>query len=142
MIQRVQTLWMLAALISQVVLAFLPFASGPGYSYSAWSLLGQGQVLPGARTLLTAFGMGLLMPLMALFLYKKRKVQSRVLVYAMVSQGLFAIFAWTRALGMEGLNLSGSGGLFWPVISMVCLSLAIRGVMKDEALVRGMDRIR
>jgi hypothetical protein len=43
---------------------------------------------------------------------------------------------------MEGLELSRCAGLFWPIISIVCLSLAIRGVMKDEALVRGMDRIR
>ncbi|MFZ9699987.1 MAG: DUF4293 domain-containing protein [Flavobacteriales bacterium] len=142
MIQRVQTLWMLGAMLSQIILAFLPFAAGQDWSYSAWSLLNGGTGLPGAATLLTAYGMGLIMPFMAIFLYKKRKVQARVLVYGLVSQGLFGIFAWTRALGMEGLELSRCAGLFWPIISIVCLSLAIRGVMKDEALVRSMDRIR
>ena len=61
-----------------------------------------------------------------------------------------AVFCWRMSVGIAALEpyqeVQRVFTLGWasimPVISIILLSLALRGIAKDEALVRSLDRIR
>lgn len=99
-----------------------------------------------ALTITTALA-GLL-PLVAVFLYKNRPFQIRlgriaiVLMATIVAQNIINtedIYKQLQALQFEK---NYSIGFILPVISIILTALGIRGVRKDEALVKSMDRIR
>ncbi len=86
--------------------------------------------------------------LVALFLYKNRSVQMRlariniVLIGTIIAQSVLIsedIYKQIAALGYEkGYFI----GFVLPVIAIILTALALRGVKKDEDLVKSMDRIR
>ena len=86
-----------------------------------------------------------IMPIFTIFGYKNRKVQMRktklallliVLYYAALA---FHTYAYASATGLTPAFAAGS---LLPLLSFVCLWLALRAIRKDEALVRAADRIR
>jgi hypothetical protein len=87
-----------------------------------------------------------LVPLVTIFLYKKRLVQIRLLaaetVLLLGSAGMLGYYVWLyRRIAEDTLT---SAYLFWGYIVLALLAniLAIRGVWRDEKLVRSADRIR
>ncbi len=89
-----------------------------------------------------------LVPLAAIFLYKNRRLQIRLgwvaLIISCVALALLAIQYIDIALKAPGneAEIVPGAGLFIPIVGIIFLILAIRGVKKDEALVRSADRIR
>lgn len=150
MIQRIQTLYLLAIVILGITLCFQPVLQFVSPEEAAelqvyeLSALG-GAPLPGVWGLLLTT---LLIPLLALidiFLYKKRVLQARLNIFtAMLCLGYYgvlAIYVWQAklALGTDWHILP------WAAIPLVCLVLtlmATRRILKDEALVRAADRLR
>lgn len=150
MIQRIQTLYLLAIVILGITLCFQPVLQFVSPEEAAelqvyeLSALG-GAPLPGVWGLLLAT---LLIPVLALvdiFLYKKRVLQARLNIFtAMLCLGYYgvlAIYVWQAklALGTDWHILP------WAAIPLVCLVLtlmATRRILKDEALVRAADRLR
>ena len=150
MIQRIQTLYLLAIVILGVTLCFQPVLQFVSPEEAAelqvyeLSALG-GAPLPGVWGLLLAT---LLIPVLALvdiFLYKKRVLQARLNIFtAMLCLGYYgvlAIYVWQAklALGTDWHILP------WAAIPLVCFVLtlmATRRILKDEALVRAADRLR
>ena len=145
MIQRIQTLYLLAVVILGITLCFQPvlqFVSAEDaaelqvYELSA---LG-GAPLPGIWGLLLTTVLIPVLALVDIFLYKKRLVQARLNIFtAMLCLGYYgvlAIYVWQAklALGVDWHVLP------WASIPLVCLVLtlmATRRILKDEALVRG-----
>ncbi|MDR1526611.1 MAG: DUF4293 domain-containing protein [Dysgonamonadaceae bacterium] len=79
-------------------------------------------------------GLTVLWALVVIFLYKRRPLQIK---------GCWGIFLLQVALAgtvviATGRNLS----VFFPLISLVLIVLAIRAIQKDEKLVRSLDRLR
>ena len=150
MIQRIQTLYLLAVVILGITLCFQPvlqFVSAEDaaelqvYELSA---LG-GAPLPGIWGLLLTTVLIPVLALVDIFLYKKRLVQARLNIFtAMLCLGYYgvlAIYVWQAklALGVDWHVLP------WASIPLVCLVLtlmATRRILKDEALVRAADRLR
>ncbi len=150
MIQRIQTLYLLAIVILGVTLCFQPVLQFVSPEEAAelqvyeLSALG-GAPLPGVWGLMLAT---LLIPVLALvdiFLYKKRILQARLNIFtAMLCLGYYgvlAIYVWQAklALGTDWHLLP------WAAIPLVCFVLtlmATRRILKDEALVRAADRLR
>lgn len=150
MIQRIQTLYLLAIVILGVTLCFQPVLQFVSPEEAAelqvyeLSALG-GAPLQGVWGLLLAT---LLIPVLALvdiFLYKKRVLQARLNIFtAMLCLGYYgvlAIYVWQAklALGTDWHILP------WAAIPLVCFVLtlmATRRILKDEALVRAADRLR
>jgi glucan phosphoethanolaminetransferase (alkaline phosphatase superfamily) len=90
----------------------------------------------------------ILMPLIAIFLFKKRKLQLRIGSSAMLS---YTIFVFVLAASVnESMKLApetGSQGNYnWglalPFVGVILLFLANRAIKKDEALIRSADRLR
>lgn len=150
MIQRIQTLYLLAVVALGVALIWLPvlqFVTPEGAAeLQVWELSALGGApLQGlwGLTLTTV-----LIPLLALidiFLYKKRLVQARLNIFTVMLclgyYGVLAIYVWLAkmSLGVEWHILPWAS---FPLVCLVLTMMATRRILKDEALVRAADRIR
>jgi hypothetical protein len=94
-------------------------------------------------------GVAALLPLVTLFLYRKRVVQVRLLATEFVlllgSIGMMAMYVW-RVYSDVLVDMSSNFYFsFWPLLIVLALLtnfFAIKGVLRDEILVRSADRIR
>lgn len=134
MIQRIQSLYFLLAGLSSLVLSFFVslYAGNEGPI-----------MLVDEPVFVTFFILTGISSLGALFSFKKRQTQvvlgRLAIILNFVVLGLMLYFwfdhyeASAKSLGL---------GVFLPLIQVILLILANRGVMKDEAMVRAADRFR
>ena len=150
MIQRIQTLYLLAVVALGIALIWLPVvqlvtpedaAELQVYELSA---LG-GAPIQGVWGLLVTT---ILIPLLALidiFLYRKRILQARLNIFTVMLclgwYGVLAIYIWLAKVSL-GLEWHIMPSACIPLICMVLTLMATRRILKDEALVRAADRIR
>ena len=136
MIQRIQTLYLLVA--GTLLVLFAVFAdawSAPIAADLAW--LGTAGLVLAAVAAAIAFA--------AAVLYKDRARQRRIIQAAQVVDLLVVAVAVAGLFLREGDAPLATGGILLalaPVLAYVVLRLAQRGVDKDIALVRSMDRLR
>jgi len=94
-----------------------------------------------------------LLALVCVFLYKNRVRQMRLVAVAFLLNVVyvFLLFFWavdaygkTVLQAMQGADLEVTWfvGAYAPIVSLVLLVLAHRGIKKDEARVRAADRLR
>ena len=150
MIQRIQTLYLLAVVALGIALIFLPVlqlvtpeeaAELQIYELSAIG----GAPLQGLWGLLLTTTLIPALALVDIFLYKKRILQARLNIFLTMLclgyYGVLAIYVWQAklALGVEWHILPWAS---FPLICMVLTLMATRRILKDEALVRAADRSR
>lgn len=93
------------------------------------------------------------LPLVNIFLYKKRKVQLRVLIYTIVLNVLYyGLFFWECSRLKGDVAALSQGGvvdvhynimmLVMPAVSIFALIMAARGVIFDIALLKSLERLR
>jgi hypothetical protein len=151
MIQRKQTLFLLAALILTIVCLCLPVGSvepkGMGISPVIYNL--------GIKGTDSAFTFGncpmfiLLLitcpiAIAAIFLYHKRKLQAKLCVWNIVLNVVWYAyfgFCWYSQLADMG-TFHPTMMLAFPLISVILYVMARKGIIHDEKLVRAADRIR
>ncbi len=149
MIQRVQTLYLLAVVALGIALIWLPVVQlvtpeGTDLQVYELSALG-GAPLQGLWGLLVTTALIPLLALVDIFLYKKRILQARLNIFlAMLCLGYYgvlAIYIWQAklALGVDWHILPWAS---FPLVCFVLTLMATRRILKDEALVRAADRIR
>jgi hypothetical protein len=83
--------------------------------------------------------------ILTLFFYKKRKLQINLCYLTLFSILLFYVFLfmYTYVPGERyALNITFVVGVVLPLVASVFGILAIRGIKKDEKLVRSLDRLR
>lgn len=161
MIQRIQTLYLLAIVVLGITLCFMPVlqlvtpedaaelhvyqlcAGGLGeitneqcqpvvYLHGLWGLLVTTLFIP-------------LLALVDIFLYNKRILQARLNIFlAMLCLGYYGVLALYVWLAKLSMNVDWHI-MPWASVPLVCFVLtlmATRAILKDEALVRAADRIR
>jgi hypothetical protein len=150
MIQRIQTLYLLAVVALGIALIFMPVLQLVSPETAAELQVYELSALGGAP-LQGLWGLALataLIPLLALvdiFLYKKRLLQARLNIFLALLclgyYGVLAIYIWQAklALGVEWHILPWAS---FPLVCFVLTLMATRRILKDEALVRAADRIR
>lgn len=157
MIQRIQSIWLLLAAIATCLLFFFPVATC--HSDTIWYdfyIYGLNTPPTGVEVLYKDFLkyvmivtvlVTALTPLATIFLYKNRPRQiylSRLAILLNVVL-LIAFFvlsdSFATATGCPSFRY-GYVALCMPVLSIVFLFLAMRGIKKDERLIRSADRIR
>lgn len=150
MIQRIQTLYLLAVVILGIALIWLPVVQlvspADAQELQVWELTALGGApLQGLWGMLVAT---LLIPVLALvdiFLYNKRILQARLNIFTVMLclgwYGVLAIYIWLAKVSM-GLEWHIMPSACIPLICMVLTLMATRRILKDEALVRAADRIR
>ncbi len=139
MIQRIQTIWLvLAAAASFLTLKF---------SFYSGNKIGVDQ-MPKFTSLVASSNIGLLIltvavgvaALIAVFLYKNRKLQLRITLAAMLLSLLNILLYYNQTLhfAVGKYDLTALVALAIPV----CLLLAARGIYTDQKLVKSLDRLR
>ena len=160
MIQRVQTIYMLASVIAILTMHFFWLASfaipEATFELNSLGLVCQTKGFETDRMVWELFIVLLLMvalPLINIFLYKNRKLQLRVLIYTIILNLLYyGLFFWEcYRLRGEVAALSQGGVadvhynimmLVMPAVSIFALIMAARGVIFDIALIKSLERLR
>jgi hypothetical protein len=147
MLQRIQSVYLLLSIALLGLLLWLPIAEltsgGEIYSFTVNGIFrGNEKIVDGI--LLVCFTLAiLLLHLIVLFSYKKRIRQIRILVFTMVLlAGLFGLFFWYTRILIPDTTASFKVSAAFPVVAIILDYLAIRGIGKDEALIRSLNRIR
>lgn len=154
MIQRIQTLYLLGALILIVLCFFLPVAdiSLPGGDLFTFNLTGY-HIVQGITTNSTQQNTPLLFTglfictlyLTTIFLYKNRIIQMRFCIYNIILPIILTIYFIYVLLSIKK-NLNAAIyyqiGIIFPIISTILTIMAFRAIKKDEKLVKSYDRLR
>ena len=152
MIQRIQTLFLLAASALLAAMLFIPVVEIRIHTGEVYTGLLRGMQSESGEYLVSTWPPFILVVVTAallflnIFFYKNRKLQIRICVYAIILEfgqiGLMYYF-WVvlfHKLG-EAEYLFRIPVLF-PVLAIILTYLAFRGIRKDEILIRSIDRIR
>jgi len=152
MIQRIQTVYLAIAAILSMLIVFLKFslASRGDYDLTAVSISflkdGVSEVGMSSFPIAGAIMFGLFLTIYGIMQYKNRKFQIKLVQGALLVQlavgGLVFFYADKMGvLATEG-SVSYSPTLAILLVNVVLFFLAIRGIKKDDALVRSADRLR
>lgn len=149
MIQRIQTLYLLIATALMAVTLFAPLAwFGIGaeqldlYAFALKSSSGEVMRPPlyaGIVLVLTCA-----LPLVTVFLYKRRLLQIRLCVVEMVLlAGAEVMLAAFYFFGHADTDFQGfKPAIALPLVCLLFIYFALRAIFRDELLVRSLDRIR
>jgi len=151
MIQRIQTVYLAIAAILSMLLVFLKFtlASVGDYDLTAISinLIKDGVSEAGSSfPIAGAIMFGLFLTVYGIMQYKNRKFQAKLVQAALLVQLVVGGLVFYYADIMSSMAESGSA-TYSPVLAILLVNLvlyflAIRGIKKDDALVRSADRLR
>ena len=152
MIQRIQTLYLLLASAFMSLTLFMPIATfvvdDQTYELTAF-LLTCGDMSQSTIWLGIILAIATALPLITIFLFKKRTLQIRLCAVEVVlligSLVLVALYYWLTSRLFEGLVIEHRQ-FGWaapmPIVAIVLSYLASRAIFKDEVLVRSLNRIR
>lgn len=155
MIQRIQSVWLLLATLTLVLMIFLPIATKDiNGSESAVYTNGLHQIVAGKTGRVLSVDMFLplliiniviaLMCFFNIFNFKKRTLQKRMIIITIVAIGGFAFWCSVHLKqlpgGSEGANFGV--GAYMPALAILFCVLAIFGINKDERLIRSAERLR
>jgi len=136
MIQRIQSIWLLLA----GILGFVSFFSGHRINDATKTMVfvnGSYNLLLTVATTIAAS-----VALIAIFLYKNRKLQLQLTIASILLSILTIIlYLWQKQSFIteeSGYSLTSLISIFIPIVSL----LAARGIWKDERLVKSADRLR
>lgn len=149
MIQRIQTLFLLIALVLQALLFYQPLAvlqldDATFYEIFIKGYVFNNQIQYSVSLLVFAF-ITVLLNLITIFLYKKRILQMRLAVYnTILLIGLQGVIAYTIYATSDNLNAEVflQYAAIFPIIIAILHLLAFKYIKRDEELVRSADRIR
>lgn len=152
MLQRVQTIYLLIVVFLMAAILFLPLAVMQAgdlfYTLDITGLSNDEQEVALIYPIWALFVLTvamLVLPLITIFLYKKRMLQIRLCVFnAILMIGFYALFAFFAINLKNDLQaaISIKIALAFPMVSLILNYLAIRAIGADEMLVRSLDRLR
>ena len=135
MIQRIQSIYLLMVSILSIVICFYPYASIEGTALNFCSSI----IYGGLASIIPAI------TLVTIFLFRKRILQMRLCSFAIVLMIFQAIYM-IASFFIASKDAATACHLYLPVvvpfINVILTYLAIRGIGKDEAMVRAADRLR
>ena len=145
MIQRIQSLYLLLSAIISAALIYMPLFLLPPKAMEAQSgVANMYYINSNSFLLILNFAIGAL-SLITIFFYKNRKLQIRscrlglMLIFLMIA--LLFYSSDTLSGGLDG-KVTFKAGVYFPLIQIVFMFLAQRGIKKDDELVRSADRLR
>lgn len=157
MIQRKQTLYLLASGLLMLAMLFLPFVKftvqDMVYSFKATGLEDlSGEILQPSWVLFGLTALITVLSFVSIFLYQKRVLQMRLTIFnLLIKVGFYLLlFLVYRPSFVEKLvdttqdwwSMSITPWLAFPIVAMLFDYLAYRGIAIDEKTIRFMDRLR
>ncbi len=140
MIQRIQSIWLLLASVLAFAGLTLPFYSGVNVSGELQYTL-KGTENLGFQVLTITVG---LLALIAIFIYKNRKTQTRMVLAAVVLQlGLtYLYYHYTKTIFINSpYNTFALWSVFQPLV-LIFLILAMLGIRRDSKIIADSNRLR
>lgn len=96
--------------------------------------------------LLALFGIAGLLALVAIFRFKNRPQQMRITRFALIADSvgiaLTVLLYWRDVNALASTEVTDGAGAYLPLGFILFAILALRGIKKDEELVRSADRLR
>lgn len=162
MIQRIQSIYLLLVVICQSLLFATALATFSGYDSSFnLSLMGfyklssaGHEMLINSYALMAVNVVVILFSIFIIFSYKNRKKQIRFASFNILLICAFIVlmfYSFDNAKSFIDLSFNNQGaelsttygiGMILPFLSLVFNFMAIKGIRKDEELVKSADRIR
>jgi len=147
MIQRIQTLYLMVSAILVGMLFILPFAEiaedGAIYLFNSKGIIQDGTLKENGLAISALIAIIMAIHGFAILSYKKRIRQIRVTVFSiLLLLGLFGMFFFFTYFSFVNAQISYKISMVFPLLAIILDYLAIRGIGKDEALIRSIDRIR
>ena len=141
MIQRKQSLFLFIAAIFNAFLFLVPFYRWHEAPDTAWHELRLNTFFPAFLVAIVIT----LLPLIAIFMFRKRKQQIAMCAVSLVS--IFSFLSLMLAKVGKLVPATATDGTYWigaalPAVSFIFILLAIAGIRKDQKLVQSMDRLR
>jgi hypothetical protein len=154
MIQRIQTVYLLAIVALITAMLFMPLAiiqlNDLFYSFDGSglnTLTKPSELVYPAWALMALLTIIIIIAFVTIFMYKKRMLQIRLCIFnALLLIGFYGLFAFTL------WEISKTSGVFhfssvrlalsFPFICLILDYLAIRNIGADETLVRSLKRLR
>ena len=156
MIQRIQTIYLSITAIILVMpivleLSLASMVSGQGeYQLTPVNVIllsnGVTENVSSSFPIAGAIALSLFLTIYGIMQYKNRKFQMKLVQLAMIIQLVIGVLVFVYADKMADLADSGSAA-YSPALGILALNvvlylLALRGIKKDDALVRSADRLR
>lgn len=153
MIQRIQSLYMLAAIVALGTLFFVDLGqlSGKEGLFNI-TFYGVVDVTKGGEDIITylfplasVLGVTAILALIDLFLFRNRMLQMRVAtITAALSIATAIMIVLTNMVVASSLEMSWSfnWAMILPVAAAILMVLAYRKISDDEALIRSLNRLR
>ncbi len=156
MIQRIQTLFLILVILLGITMFFFPLASFVSdLHYFKLYVYQLKNMVPGSEI---SFGFSTILPLLlinvaiivisayTIFKYKNRILQVKLVRFCMLLTmfmivGIFFLYPQLIEKHVSGTTEFGFSA-YLPLISLLLLYLANRYILRDERLVRSIDRLR
>ncbi len=152
MIQRVQTIWLLLASLTLMMLLLVPIVTKINDNTEFWILVsGLYQKAASGTAKIEAFTALMVSTLVVsvitfanIFAFSNRTLQKRIcnVVIILIISLSFWISQAAQKIpgGLENVNYNV--GAFMPVLAILFVFMAMRGIRKDEQLIKSADRLR
>jgi hypothetical protein len=147
MIQRIQTVYLLVSGLLTATLFKLDFAeilvNDELHVFNAKGIFNGENMIFDGLPVMVFIGLITLLHLVAIFMYKKRIRQIRMVVFTIILLlGLFGLFFYFTYAAFSNAQVAYKVPMAFPLVAIILDYLAIRGIGKDEALIRSLNRIR
>jgi len=152
MIQRIQSVWLLLASVTIFLMLIIPIFIVKDLNAETW-LQGTGiytesegvrQKLESISVLMINIIVVGILCLAAIFNFRNRSSQKKVIFGSILL--IFSLTAWVYISGNDlpgGIAKAEFGaGAFLPLLALLFCVLALRGIRKDEQLLKSADRLR
>ncbi len=154
--QRIQTLYFILVIALMIAAIILPnaefFSAGKNLSYQLDArgmveLTEQGEAkgVTGTNPLTILFGIILFLSTYCIISFKSRRRQMRMatlnLFLIVIYIGVMVAYIFVAKNKLDA-SLTWNYPVIFPVIALIFNYLAMRGIAKDEKLVRSLDRLR
>ena len=135
MIQRIQSIWLLAAAVCSFLTLKFDF-------YYGGTVTGQPSSLNSQTTIfLTVLASGIgLAAFISIFLYKQRKLQLRILIFTFIASALLLTLLFLQLKKFTAGAITLTSVIYFVI--PIFLLLAVRGIWKDEKLIKSTDKLR
>ncbi|SHJ39377.1 protein of unknown function [Tangfeifania diversioriginum] len=147
MIQRIQTVYLLVAGLLTATLFKLDFAeilvNDELHIFNAKGIFNGENMIFDGLPVMVFIGLITLLHFVAIFMYKKRIRQIRIVVFTIILLlGLVGLFFYFTYAAFDNAQVAYKVPMAFPLVAIILDYLAIRAIGKDEALIRSLNRIR
>jgi len=145
MIQRMQTLLLFLAAGALGSLYVFPFLRTDETAVESDFMADGAYSVLDHPANMALFGLSALLALIAIFLFRNRKVQMQLTKILLLITGAAAVVAgvlYVQDTGDTTIDFQLGVGAVLPVVAIILMAISHRLIRRDEKLVRSMDRLR